>query len=273
MLWKRRPLLDWIQSACPDWAHETIRSWDEAIEPACGVFALQFLLKTRHARRSIDVRQIVGQRAHYSGETWLAAVSSSAQRGKMAAGLRHADDQPWYYFTPAERDNMRLVSFDGVSWYSDTGVHRAIIAKFLHAYYQAETGFHPHLHNVPTVQHVVDQETLDAFLQLDALIQSLKLPITMSVKSGPRIAEASTEAEDAFEPPRIHVSDRRLAGGPVQESRVLTSKAFRVYATWVCATAGEVSRRDRVRYAVGRALSPGYDAFSLAIGADCARKP
>ena len=273
MLWKRRPLLEWILDSAPGWACETIRSWDEAIEPACGVFALQFLLRTQRGTRSIDVRRIVGQRAHYSGKTWLEAIASVEFRGRMRTALVSADDNPWYYFTPAPRDNMSLVSFDGEAWYSSSGVHRAIVAKFLHAYYQAETGFHPHLHNVPTIQHVVDQDSLQAYLKLDRLVQDLNLPISMSVKTGARDLQASSEDEDVFEAPRIHVSDRRLCDGAVQESRVLTPKAFGLYANWVCQTAGSISRTERMRYAVGRALSPAYDAFSLAIGTDCARSP
>lgn len=272
MLWKRLRLVDWIGTHIPDWAHETIRSWDQAIEPACGVFALQFLLRTRRANRSIDVRQIVGQQVHYAGQTWLSTVDPSQRSGKMRECLERVDVDPWYYFTPAERHHLSLVSFNGAEWYSNTGVHRAIVAKFLHAYYQAETGFHPLLHNVPTVQHFVDQDTLDQYLKLDRLVHELKLPITMSVKSGPRMADASIEAEEMFEAPRIYVTDRRLSEGSVHQSRVLTAKAFRVYASWVCATAGEVSRKDRVRYVLGRALSPNYDAFSLAIGNDCARE-
>ena len=235
------------------------------------MFALQFLLRTRRANRSIDVRQIVGQRVHYAGQTWLSTIDDDRRSAKMRSCMEMADADPWYYFTPAERHHFGLVSFDGVEWYSNTGVHRAIVAKFLHAYFEEETGFHPLLHNVPTVQHFVDQETLGHYLTLDRLILELGLPITMSVKSGPRIDEACSEHEDVFESPRIYVADRRLSDGAVQQSRMLTAKAFAVYANWVCSTAGEVSRADRVRYAVGRALLPSYDAFSLVIGNDCAR--
>lgn len=271
MLWKRRPLLKWILDSAPAWAHETIASWDDAIEPACGVFALQFLLRTQRGVRSIDVRRIVGQRAHHSGRTWLEAIATAESRGKMRSALSLADENPWYYFTPAPRDNMRLVSFDGESWYASSGVHRTIVAKFLHAYYQGETSFHPQLHNVPTIQHVVDHDSLQTYIRLDRLVRELDLPISMSVKTGVKDMQASSEDEDVFEAPKIHVADRRLSSGPVQESRLLTPKAFGVYANWVCETAGSISRTDRMRYAVGRALSPAYDAFSLAIGTDCAR--
>ena len=254
LLWKRLPLLEWIAMNPPAWASQVIRSWDDAIEPSCGVFTLQFLQRTRRSLRSIDVRQIVGQSAHYAGRTWLDPILDGDARGKMLTAIRRADAQPWYYFAPAHRDRMRLVSFDGEQWYAQSGVHRAIVAKFLHAYYESETGFHPRLHSVPTLQHVIDQPTLAAYLALDALIRSRALPISVSVTAGARCVAQSTDEEDVFDPPRIVVRDHRFDDRQEAAPRAMTPRAFRLYAHWVAASGGVVRPRDRMREAVHRVL-------------------
>ena len=261
--WKREPLLEWANLTPPSWASQTIRSLDEALEPVAGLFALWFRVRTRRAIRSVDLRCLVGQRGRYAGATWLQALNAPPSEAPELQGcLYRADATPSHYLSAEPQPDVLLVSLDGRHWYAENGTYITLVAKFFHALYAAANGSHPLMHEVPTVAHTVDEQTLNAYLAMLAMIERHRLPIVMDVRAGQLLTDIHDEQH--FEQPSVMVTDSRMRGQGYGDSRLLRAPEFRAYSDWVCRAHGQITRFERARHSIGRFFNPEtFDTFSL----------
>lgn len=126
-------LLDWLTATPPTWANEQILNWEDLYKRQGEVDMLSFVIReVFEGNASLDMRNVVGQRDHYAGQTWLDAVNNpQCKEGEMRGVFRKYQENPNYYFNGEVQNGISVSSLNGGSWYSDnSGNHRAVLAKF-----------------------------------------------------------------------------------------------------------------------------------------------
>lgn len=244
---KDENLVDWLVRNPPYWAHDVIRDLEQDYpynDPQDGLGLREFVYLTEFSNSNVDPEKIVGQRDHYSGQSWFdAIIDPKLSLGKMRECLRLADCNPDYYFQ--DLSGIHLTSYDGQNWYSDNdGNHRAIIGKFLLAMIAVRTGEKHCFPHVSIMRQHIDYTCRSIYLQLNKLINEAQVDIDLNVASVP-LPGSVGQSEI-----RVFVSDNRW-GKNLERFGWLSPAEFAKFADWVIACDGVLSKWDKLKNSFG----------------------
>lgn len=218
----RPDVCDWLDLIPPDWSLATIRSLNADMPPEA------FCISKRTVIGDVDVQKIVGQREHYAGYSWAAALSHYGS-AKMARNLRElADFGSDYYFSELDKQDISVCTWDGMNWYTDgDGNHRVVIAKFLFHYRANCHENYPLLRRVRTSYVDVDFLAWDFYQKLLRPLPDAFPSLHFSLYSSP---VARFEGGEYIEQYRgqVFVHDMRRWH---EVSRYLTLEEFKLLAT------------------------------------------
>ena len=225
--WSEQKLTDWALGNKHAWASELIRDRETDFPEHGDNGFSQFVTDTRWKLEDIDPDKVVGQWEHYSGQTWLEALTEPSYKPpKMNRYIAQTDADPEYYFS-GDRTDMHFDSYDGgQTWYSSEGNHRTVIAKFLFAMYFEKTGNKVPLRQVTAQRTTVDWEAHKAYQEIKKCIDENKLPINIS----PQKTETASDYGFSSYALTFNVTDKRY---PLGASKEMSRNEFIQYADWV----------------------------------------
>lgn len=238
-------LVNWLTASPPAWAGETIKNWESE-------FCLQGEVSIQHfvtreiieLRSDIDMRQVIGQRDHYAGQTWLEATQKPQwNERKMKDSFRLNQENPDYYFNGQVSGGMTFTSLNDGPWYSDEGNHRTVVSKFACEHIHRQTGVYPQVQGVTKHKYFAN---LDACSLMQRLHPFADKGIQVKFE---RIERQKIETSAGFQSDfelQFFVSDYRFN----RDGRrgCLREKEFIGYARHILKTDGAVSRQDRARH-------------------------
>ncbi|MCX7177050.1 MAG: hypothetical protein NT159_24640 [Proteobacteria bacterium] len=236
-------LFDWITNSSPDWANHTILNWEDIYQRCDDADMLQFITcEVIENNTSIDMHEVVGQRDHYAGQTWLqAALTPQYKEGKMNDAFRLYEENPNYYFSGALNNGISLSSLNDGPWFSDGGGnHRTIVAKFCCGRILQQTGVSPLVINVAKHHYTVDIEAWEYFARMRSMAEKgVHDCITRVTDSESRTSNRVTsEYQQSFDIGDYRFNSRGRHG-------VLDSREFCIYARHVLKTNGELSKYEK----------------------------
>lgn len=219
------PLVQWAVETSLDWAHDAILHWDNLLPHDVW---LTFVTREDIARVPVDISRVVGQWDHFAGSTWLTALTASAP--KMQRAIQQFDENPEYYLPNIEKCDMWLCTADdGMTWYSRTGNHRCVVAKF--GFAKTGMGTDGLLHGAATTRYKVEWAALECYRALKGMIDELELPISCTLTSTVPPANGAPRNWSIF------VTDRRFGR---ERKQHLNSTEFCRYVESVITNKGKL---------------------------------
>lgn len=191
---------------------------------------------------NIDMREVIGQRDHYAGQTWLnAAIDPQYKEGKMRDTFRLYETNPDYYFSGEVSNGISFSSLNGGTWYSDGGGnHRTVVAKFACDRVYEQTGVYPLVNNVSKHYYHVDIEAWTLFSRLRALVDK---GIHVSVNRVKQLEYKAGGCHTTEYIPRFHISDFRF--NHRGRAEFLDASEFCKYAHHVLKSDAALTRYDK----------------------------
>lgn len=239
-------LLDWVTATPPTWANDQILNWENLYKRQGGVDMLSFVTReVFESNASLDMRNVVGQRDHYAGQTWLDAVlDPQYKEGKMRDVFRKYQDNPDYYFNGEVQNGISVSSLNGGSWYSDGGGnHRTVLAKFACENIFQRTGEYPMVMGVHKHHYFVAMEAFELFVQMHQL-EEKSLHVSVGRETRERQESAGLTAINYNV--KIHVGDYRFSRGG--RAQWLDAAEFVRFAKHVLKTNASLSTTDKIKH-------------------------
>jgi len=237
-------LFNWLTDTPPAWANELIKNWESEFCQSGAVPIRDFVTReVIELRSEIDMREVVGQRDHYAGQTWLEATKKPQwKEWKMKDSFRLNQENPDYYFNGQVAGGMRFTSLNDGPWYSDEGNHRTVVSKFACDRIHQQTGVYPRVQGVTKQKFFANLEAWSLMQRLHGLADG---GIHVTFERTERRIETSNGYQSDFE---LHffVGDHRFN----RDGRYghLGEMEFVKYARHILGTAGAVTRIDRARH-------------------------
>lgn len=239
-------LLEWISATPPTWANDEILNWEDLFKRQDGGDMLSFVIReVFESNASLDMRNVVGQRDHYAGQTWLEAVNNPQYKeGKMRDVFRKYQDNPDYYFNGEIQNGISVSSLNGGFWYSDNGGnHRTVLAKFACDSVFQRTGEYPMVVGVHKHHYFVDTEVFEYFVQMRQLEG---VSIHVSVNSETRARQESAGLTVIDYNLKFHVGDYRFSKNG--RAQWLDAAEFVRFAKYVLKTNASPSTTDKIKH-------------------------
>lgn len=239
-------LLDWLIATPPTWAHDKILNWGEHYKRQGEVDMLSFVNReVFESNVSLDMRNVVGQRDHYAGQTWLDAVlDPQYKEGKMRDVFRKYQENPNYYFNGEVQGGISVNSLNGGAWYSDGGGnHRTVLAKFACENIFQRTGEYPMVMGVRKHQYFVAMEAYALFVRMRQFEdQSLHVSVEREMRDRQALTGQTTINYNV----KFHVGDYRFSRSG--RAQWLDVAEFVRFAKHVLKTNASLSSSDKIKH-------------------------
>lgn len=239
-------LLDWLAATPPTWANDKILNWEDHYKRQGEVDMLSFVNReVFESKASLDMRNVVGQRDHYAGQTWLDAVlDPQYKEGTMRNVFRKYQENPDYYFNGEVQNSISVSSLNGGAWYSDGGGnHRTVLAKFACENIFQQTGEYPMVMGVHKHQYFVAMKAYELFVRMRQF-EDKKLHVI--VEREMRERQASTGLTTINYNVKFHVVDYRFSRSG--RAQWLDVAEFVRFAKHALKTNASLSTSDKIKH-------------------------
>ena len=243
-------LREWVKQNPPAWSDEIILEWNDYYSENELTSSNSFVTKEIRTLSDIDLRNVIGQKGHYAGQTWREALFIPTYKpSKLDINLFRLSDNPTYYSNCFSGEDIYFSTVDNTNWFTDGGGnHRTIIAKFLYSKLASDTGEYPMLKNVRTKSYTVDWSTYNIYKELLVCIKKNGQRINIRTdKSSSELKQSESViiTSELF----FVIDDHRFTG--INTNSIfdrLNSRDFNRYATWVIEARGKLSWLDKSKY-------------------------